>query len=160
MQQDCSFIIEFSSLIAYNKNNTKITEGQSAKAMDIEKFTKIANEEACKMPQEFYNGLTGGIIVDEKEYVSENAIDNDLFVLGRYSTGLTGKWITLYYGSFMKIFSYLNEDQMREQINHTIRHEFRHHLENLAGIHGKDSLEEEDRKSYYDYIARHKKISD
>ena len=130
------------------------------KVMDIEKFTQIADEEAKKMPQEFYKELTGGIIIDEKEYLSENAVKNDLFVLGQYHTGQTGKWITLYYGSFIKVFSYLNEDEMREQIAHTIKHEFRHHLENLAGIHGKDSLEAEDRKQYYEYISKHETISD
>lgn len=130
------------------------------KVMDIEKFTQIADEEAKKMPQEFYKELTGGIIIDEKEYLSENAVKNDLFVLGQYHTGQTGKWITLYYGSFIKVFSYLNEDEMREQIAHTIKHEFRHHLENLAGIHGKDSLEAEDRKQYYEYISKHETVSD
>jgi hypothetical protein len=49
---------------------------------------------------------------------------------------------------------------MREQIAHTIKHEFRHHLENLAGIHGKDSLEAEDRKQYYEYINKHETVSD
>lgn len=125
--------------------------------MDIEKFTEIANEEAYKMPQEFYKGLTGGILIDENEKLSEKAIDNDLYVLGTYHRGNTGNWITLYYGSFMKIFYYLNEEQMREQIAHTIKHEFRHHLENLAGIYGKDSLEAEDQKNYYEYALRHTK---
>ena len=137
-----------------------MARGQLVKVMDIEKFTQIADEEAKKMPQEFYKELTGGIIIDEKEYLSENAVKNDLFVLGQYHTGQTGKWITLYYGSFIKVFSYLNEDEMREQIAHTIKHEFRHHLENLAGIHGKDSLEAEDRKQYYEYISKHETISD
>ena len=137
-----------------------MARGQLVKVMDIEKFTQIADEEAKKMPQEFYKELTGGIIIDEKEYLSENAVKNDLFVLGQYHTGQTGKWITLYYGSFIKVFSYLNEDEMREQIAHTIKHEFRHHLENLAGIHGKDSLEAEDRKQYYEYISKHETVSD
>jgi predicted Zn-dependent protease with MMP-like domain len=125
--------------------------------MDIEKFTKIADEEANKMPQEFYNGLNGGIIVEEKKYLSENAINNDLYVLGRYTRGPIGNQITLYYGSFMQVFPYLTDDQMRDQINHTIRHEFRHHLENMAGIYGKDSLEEEDRQAYQEYLQKNTK---
>ena len=123
--------------------------------MDIEKFTKIADEEAYKMPPEFYKGLNGGIIVENRVYLSEDAITNDLYVLGKYKSDPLGKQIILYYGSFMKIFPYLNDDQMREQINHTIKHEFRHHLENMAGIHGKTSLEEEDRQNYQKYLEKH-----
>ena len=125
--------------------------------MDIEKFTKITDEEANKMPPEFYKGLNGGIIIEDKTYLSENAVANDLYTLGTYKRGPLGNQIVLYYGSFMQVFPYLTDDQMRDQINRTIRHEFRHHLEHMAGIYGKDSLEEEDRQAYQEYLQKHTK---
>lgn len=149
--------IEFSSILRYNKHTTKNNKGQLRKQMDIEKFTKIADEESLKMPNEFYKGLNGGIIIEDRTYLSENAIDNDLYVLGMYKSGPLGHQIILYYGSFIKMFPYLTDEQMRKKINHTIKHEFRHHLENMAGIHGKNSLEEEDRQQYYEYVLAHQK---
>ena len=41
----------------------------------------------------------------------------------------------------------------REILRGILRHEFRHHLEYLAGIHGSDSLEAEDERKKQEYLA-------
>lgn len=39
----------------------------------------------------------------------------------------------LYYGSFELCFGYSSEEELRERIRKVLLHEFRHHLESLAG---------------------------
>ena len=46
----------------------------------------------------------------------------------------------------------MSEEQLKDRLRGVVRHEFRHHLENLAGMYGADSLEHEDREEIKDLI--------
>jgi hypothetical protein len=59
-----------------------------------------------------------------------------------------GHYIVIYYGSFERVFGHLSEDGLVDELRKTLRHEFRHHMEWLAG---EDGLEREDA----DYINRY-----
>lgn len=121
--------------------------------MDINTFTKIADEEAALLPEEFYKELSGGIIVSERACIADGAVADDLYTLGVYKIDALGRQIVLYYGSFEKLFRHMDEEQYRAKIREVIRHEFRHHLEDLSGIHGSKSLEAEDERNYRRYLA-------
>lgn len=60
-----------------------------------------------------------------------------------------GRGIIIYYGSFARLLGNLNETELKEEMRKTLRHEFRHHMEGLAGERG---LEKEDEKDLSDYL--------
>ena len=53
-----------------------------------------------------------------------------------------GRSIVIYYGSFEPVFGDLSPLELRRELRDTLRHEFRHHVEALAGENGLD-LEDE-----------------
>lgn len=44
-----------------------------------------------------------------------------------------GKYIAIYYGSFIRIHGSATQERYREELKKVLKHEFRHHLEGLAG---------------------------
>ena len=95
-----------------------------------EDFTRILNEEVASLP----------------DYVHD----------GTYSVDpVFGKQIVLYYGSFAVTLGNAGEQVYRTRIRETVRHEFLHHLETLAGLNKKGSLVEEDARRMQEYYKLH-----
>jgi len=119
----------------------------------IDEFFNILEEVCDELPDEFFKELHQGVILSEDIKYSPYAKNkNDLVILGEYRHGYYGNQITIYYGSFKNNFFYLNEDELKEKIREVVRHEFRHHMENLGGMHGVDSLEHEDKVNLRKYL--------
>jgi hypothetical protein len=79
--------------------------------------------------------------------------ENDLYALGEYYIGgPLGRYIAIYYGSFLRIHSGLSADQLKTELRKTLRHEFRHHIESLSGERG---LEIEDEQYIAQYLQRY-----
>ena len=125
--------------------------------MSIDTFTQIAEEEMALLPQYVYDELNGGVLIDPDAFPHPARMAEDLYILGTYSSsGILGKQIVLYYGSFVITMGHLSDEAVRQQIRDTLRHEFRHHLETRAGLFGKDTLIEEDRDRMIRYYMRHR----
>lgn len=121
-----------------------------------EEFGEILDEEIALLPDYVHDELTGGVILDENEYIHPASLNNDLYILGTYNISITGKQIVIYYGSFVATMSSAGDEAVRMQIRNTLRHEFLHHLESRAGMFGKGTLIEEDRENMRKYFMRHK----
>lgn len=116
----------------------------------IEEMGRILDEIADGFPEELFNELSGGIVLVPELKLNQMSMNNDLYILGEYHRGFnSGRYIVIYYGSFMKVYGYLEEPELKERLEHTLKHEFIHHLESLAGEKG---LEKEDAKNLFDYI--------
>jgi len=103
----------------------------------FEEFEDIAWEIADMLPKEFYQQLNGGIIVQQERKIHPESIANDLSIMGEYVRHKhLGRYIVLYYGSFMVLYGHCDKERIRKQVRKTILHEFRHHLESLAGERG------------------------
>lgn len=117
----------------------------------------ILDDIAAELPEDFYRDLNGGIILSpEIKTHSESNEPNYLYILGEYHNeqrGL-GRYIIIYYGSFIKLYPYLQPDQQRERLRKVLLHEFTHHLESLAGERG---LEIKDRIDLEKYKKRFKR---
>ena len=124
--------------------------------MTYERFGDIAEEEAALLPEYVYEELDGGVLTDPSAYPHPKRLAEDLYILGTYSRGVMGKQIVLYYGSFMAVMGYADEETIRMQIRSVLRHEFRHHLETRAGLYFGGTLIEEDRESMLKYFMRHR----
>ncbi len=72
--------------------------------------------------------------------------------MGEYHRSRYGNQITIYYGSFRRNFPNADRAFIKDRLREVVRHEFRHHMENLGGMHGVDSLEHEDKVNLRTYL--------
>lgn len=117
--------------------------------VDIDRVGDILDRLAEELPLEFYRELSGGIVLMPEEKRSPHG--NDLWIMGEYSVSQSGRMIKIYYGSFVRMYSWMDEAQLTEQLREVLRHEFTHHIESLAGERG---LEIKDEQQLRDYYAR------
>jgi len=123
----------------------------------VAEYKKIVSELLDELPEEFFRELTGGVIVSEAMVIPDYARENDLYTLGIYQVFSGVRQIVLYKGSFDRAHPQAGAAEARELLRGILRHEFRHHLEFLSGIHGASSLEAEDEREKRAYLARHTK---
>jgi predicted metal-dependent phosphoesterase TrpH/predicted Zn-dependent protease with MMP-like domain len=115
------------------------------------RFQLLAEEITAELPEEFFKGLNGGVVIAEREKLHKKSLpERPLYVLGEYNYGgHEGRYITLYYGSFMRVHGAKSDAELKEELRKVILHEFRHHLETRAGEH---TLEYEDAAYIADYM--------
>lgn len=120
--------------------------------IDFEEVGIILDELATELPQELYRELNGGIILLPEAKLDPLARNNDLYIMGEYhSGGGLGRYISIYYGSFERLYGHLSREALKKELASTLKHEFTHHLESLAG---EDDLEEEDELFINNYLNR------
>ncbi len=121
----------------------------------IEEYRKIVSELLDELPEAFFQELSGGVIVSEAMAVPDYAHGNDLYTMGLYKVFSGVRQIILFKGSFDRVYPQADADEVRKLLRGILRHEFRHHLEFLGGIHDSSSLEAEDEREKLAYLARH-----
>jgi predicted Zn-dependent protease with MMP-like domain len=97
---------------------------------------------AEEIPKDFYRELNGGIILlprTKRHPASHNT--GNLYIMGEYHNdrkgfGGLGRYICIYYGSFIKLYANATSEQQKEELRKILIHEFIHHLESLAGERG------------------------
>ncbi|MEN8904672.1 MAG: metallopeptidase family protein [Clostridiales bacterium] len=122
--------------------------------ISIEEMEIMLDEIANEFPMEFYKDLNGGIIILPEFKMHSKSVNNDLFILGEYHFNMSlGRYIIIYYGSFSRVHGFLSKGKFKEKLKSVLKHEFRHHIESLAGERG---LEIEDEKSIAKYLKNKK----
>ena len=120
--------------------------------VSIDEMQTLLDDIAESLPGEFYTQLNGGIILMPQAKRDRRKGAEGLYILGEYYRGGNlGRYIAIYYGSFERVYGHLPKEQLAEQLAATLKHEFRHHLESLAGERG---LEIEDELFLADYMRR------
>ena len=123
----------------------------------IDRVTELLTEIADEFPDEIYQNLNLGILVSEEVKVNEQSKpEHPLYTLGVYTRGPMGRQIIIYYGSFMSVYGYLNEADLKVKLRETLKHELLHHMENQGGEYG---LEFEDYLRMQSYKTRVRKMS-
>jgi hypothetical protein len=98
----------------------------------IDEMTDMLDEIAESFPPKLFFRLNGGINVLPD--VKLNPRGPGLYILGEYHyDSIFGRSIIMYYGSISLIYGHVNNEQMKAQLSSILKHEFRHHLESLAG---------------------------
>ena len=115
--------------------------------LSINRVGDILDRLAGEPPMEFYRELNGGIILERGEKKSPHG--EDLSIMGEYIVSSTGRMIKIYYGSFERVYGWMDEAQLTEQLREVLRHEFTHHIESLAGERGLEIRDEEELREYY-----------
>ena len=103
--------------------------------VSIDRFEEILSALAEEIPQEFYEGLNGGIVVEPGRKLHPQDQNGTLYVMGQYCIDpAMGRYIVLYYGSFRRAYRHMDEDELTDEMRKILRHEFRHHVEGRAGV--------------------------
>ena len=87
--------------------------------------------------------------------IPDYAHGNDLYTMGLYKIYSGIRQIILFKGSFDRVHPNAGPEEARVILRGVLRHEFRHHMEYLAGIHGPSSLEAEDKRVKPESLAQH-----
>lgn len=119
--------------------------------MTIDEVKAMLDDIDDELPEVFYKDLNGGVILspDTKLHPASEA-NHPLYILGEYHyepRGL-GRYIVIFYGSFMKTCAHLKPEQLRKRLRKTVLHEFTHHLESLAGERGLEIKDAQDLVKY------------
>lgn len=116
----------------------------------IDEAWDILEEAAGELPEAFYDSLNGGVsLVPE---CKRHPGSDDLYVLGEYHDepmGM-GSYIVLYFGSFQRVCAGWSYDAIQQELRKTLRHEFTHHIESMAGVNDLARRDEEDLEEYLD----------
>jgi len=109
---------------------------------------------AEEIPKDFYIELNGGIVLlpHTKRHASSRK-NGSLYILGEYHNdrkgyGGMGRYIAIYYGSFIRLYAHLTPEQQKEELRKILIHEFTHHLESLAGERGLAIKDEQELEKY------------
>jgi len=111
--------------------------------LSYERMGDILEEEAARFPDAFFQDLDGGIQLEESALPDPDFPPGEMYVMGEYCHDLLGRYIVLYYGSFVALLEEEDEQAWREEIFATVAHEFTHHLEDTAMLHALDDKDAE-----------------
>jgi predicted Zn-dependent protease with MMP-like domain len=140
-------------MVSYEANKAGEFQG-GIRMMEIDEFLEMLDDISGEIPRELFRELNGGIILRPETKYHPEGIGDNLYIMGQYCRTLTmGRYILIYYGSFMKICGHMDKDQLRARVRKTVLHEFTHHLESMAGERG---LEIEDAIFIQNYKDRYK----
>ncbi len=121
--------------------------------ISLEEYKKIISELQDELPEAFFQKLSGGVIVSEAAVIPYYARGNDLYTLGEYQIYSGIRQIVMFKGSFDRIYPYADAAEARDLLRGILRHEFRHHLEYLGGVHNSSSLEAQDERDKQAYLS-------
>ena len=108
-----------------------------------EQMGDLLEEIASQFPDVFFEGLDGGIQLEEQVLPDPDFPPGEMYIMGEYCHDLLGRYIVLYYGSFAALLEGEDESVWREEIFLTVAHEFTHHLEDTAMLHTLDDADAE-----------------
>ena len=112
--------------------------------LTFEEAGDILDAIAEELPREFFRDLNGGILLLPEACQDHDSSVRNLYTLGEYVHDEMGRYIIIYYGSFVALYRDFPPEKFRKELRNTLIHEFTHHLESLAGEYGleiKDELE-------------------
>lgn len=123
--------------------------------ISIDIFERLLDEVAEELPEAFYKELNGGILLIEDAKIHPKARNDDLYILGEYHRHhILGKYISIYYGSFARMYANMEEERLKGRIREVLRHEFRHHMESRSGLRDLEIEDEIDLARYEAYVKR------
>ena len=123
--------------------------------ISTETYRAIVSDLLDELPEAFFRGLTGGVILSEALVIPDYARGDDLYTMGQYQVCYGVRQIVMFKGSFDRLYPQADATQARELLRGILRHEFRHHIEFVGGIRNSSSLEAEDARKKRAYLARH-----
>ena len=123
--------------------------------ISLQEYKAIITDLLDELPREFFRDLSGGVIVSEAVVIPDYARSSDIYTLGQYQVTYGIRQIQMYKGSFDRLYPQADAAEARPLLRGVLRHEFRHHLESIGGIHNSSSLEAKDEREKQAYLLFH-----
>ncbi|MCL2068298.1 MAG: hypothetical protein FWH00_00185 [Oscillospiraceae bacterium] len=117
--------------------------------LSFEEAREALGEIADSLPREIYASLNGGVILLPRS--KRHPKGRGIYILGEYHHEPVGfgRYITLYYGSFRRVFGDdIPDGKLIAELGATLRHELIHHIESLAGDVTLELKDEYDMEGY------------
>ncbi len=90
---------------------------------------KMLDKAMEALPAGIFDGLNGGVNLIEAPQKS----DKGGYILGLYHNNMMGRYIEIFYGSFVELYGDIPPAQFERRLRSTLHHELTHHIEGLAG---------------------------
>lgn len=106
---------------------------------------------AESFPPALFQGLNGGILLQEEEKQDPQFPEGEMLFMGEYIVdAYLGRYIHLYYGSFLASArnEHWTQADWQEELYTTLAHELTHHVESLANDHALDDKDEAELRQY------------
>lgn len=97
--------------------------------MNFEEAGYVLDSLMEQLPEGIFRSLNGGVSLIEDERMS----DDGRYTLGTYFVNGMGRYIEIYYGSFVKLYGDMDDETFEKRLKKTLHHELTHHIENMAG---------------------------
>ncbi|WP_459129520.1 metallopeptidase family protein [Guggenheimella bovis] len=118
--------------------------------VSYEEVREILSELIDELPEPFFKELNLGVILEDKAMLHPDSNpQKPLYTLGQYSRNALGKQITIFYGSLERLYPYYDKERLTEKLREVLRHEFRHHVEFLAGERDLEIYDQEILRKYF-----------
>ena len=120
----------------------------------FEELDLMLYEIAEALPNGIDKELNGGIFLSEDiKMHPESGETGNLYIMGEYHNdrkgyGGLGRYIVIYYGSFLRLYPHLSAEQLRRELKRVVLHEFTHHLESLSGQRDLEYKDEDEINKY------------
>ncbi len=119
--------------------------------ISFEQMQDILADLCDELPEIFFSELNLGVVLSDKLLMNPHSRpDLPLYIMGQYVRSPIGRQIFIYYRSFKAVYQYVDGATLTVKLREVLRHEFRHHIEYLAGERG---LEIEDVKQINKYLG-------
>ena len=100
--------------------------------LSIDEVNEILDRAYGEFPDVLFHKLNGGVLLLEETKAGFEAGKN-LYTMGEYCVDEMGRYIKIYYGSFVKLLSDEPREVWEDELRFVLRHELTHHVEGLAG---------------------------
>lgn len=107
--------------------------------LSFEEAGRVLDEAVEALPEGIFDDLNGGVNLLPQEKQGEDG----RCILGLYHHDSMGRYVEIFYGSFLKVFPNASDEEFARELRHTLHHELTHHVENKAGDRTLEHWDEE-----------------
>ena len=107
--------------------------------VSFEEAGVMLDEAVEQLPEEIFRDLNGGVNLLPETRES----DDGRYVMGLYHHDAMGRYVEIFYGSFVALYGDIPAERFREHLTATLHHELTHHIEGLAGDRTLERWDEE-----------------
>ena len=119
--------------------------------MSRDEYERILGDLLDELPECFFRKLNLGVVISDRYKPHPQSRGDDLLVLGEYQRSTLGRQIVMYWPAFSRLYGHLSPLRARKELRAILRHEFRHHMEALAG---ENALELADMEQIRRYLGQ------
>ncbi len=118
--------------------------------LSFDRVGKLLDEMAEEFPPEFFEELSGGILLEAEKKEDPDCPGENLYLMGEFFDDLLGRRIVLYYGSFAALakLEEWTEWDWAGELYTTLAHELTHHMEGRAGLRDLEVKDEEEMEAF------------